>query len=130
MSSVIMERELACPAERAWALLRAVGDAHKAFPGVLTDSRLEDGARVVTFANGMVARERIVTIDPARRRVAYAVVGERFEQHAAAMEIVALGGSCRFVWVSDFLPDALEPMVRGLMAQGVAAFAGAAEAAS
>ena len=43
--------------DRAWAALRDVGNAHRAFAGVLTDARLDGDRRVVTFANGVVAKE-------------------------------------------------------------------------
>ena len=127
MASVTVENELACPAERAWALLADFRSPHKAFAGVLTNARAEDGGRVVTFANGMEVREIMVHLDDARRRVAYAVVGGRFSQHAAAMQIVENGGGCRFLWTSDFLPDDAAPLVEGLMQQGAAAFARVAE---
>jgi hypothetical protein len=38
-------------------------------PGFVTDTRLEPGARVVTFGNGMVVRELIIAIDDDQRRV-------------------------------------------------------------
>lgn len=127
MASVTVEDELACPAERAWALLADFENPHKAFVGVLTDARAEDGGRVVTFANGMEVREIRVDLNAERRRVAYAVVGGRFSQHAAAMQIVGNGGGCRFLWTSDFLPDDAAPLVEGLMRQGAEAFAKVAE---
>jgi carbon monoxide dehydrogenase subunit G len=130
VASVTVENELACPAERAWALLTDFENPHKAFAGVLTDSRAEQGGRVVTFANGMEAREILVDLDEARRRVAYAVVGDRFSQHAAAMQILENGGGCRFLWTSDFLPDEAAPLVEGLMRQGATAFARVAEGLS
>ena len=33
------------------------------------------------------------------------LVGGRFSQHAAAMQILENGGGCRFVWTSDESPD-------------------------
>lgn len=127
MSSVTVENDLACPAARAWALLADFQNPHKAFAGVLTGARAEDGGRVVTFANGMEVREVMVDLDNARRRIAYAVVGGRFSQHSAAMQIVENGGGCRFLWTSDFLPDDATPLVEGLMRQGATAFARIAE---
>jgi hypothetical protein len=49
---------------------------------------LEEGARIVTFANGFVARELIVDIDDENRRLAYAVSGtirDMMEHEAVAM---------------------------------------------
>jgi hypothetical protein len=127
MASVTVESELTCPAERAWALLADFRNPHKAFAGVLTNARAEDGGRVVTFANGMEAREIMVDRDDVRRRIAYAAVGGRFSQHAAAMQIVENGGGCRFLWTSDFLPHDAAALVEGLMRQGAAAFAKVAQ---
>ena len=46
------------------------------------------GPVTVTFANGMVVRERIVDIDQQRRRLCYAVLGDMFEHHSASMQIL------------------------------------------
>lgn len=129
MASIINETALAVDAGRAWALLREVGAAHLAFPGVLRGCvREEDGVRRVTFADGTEIRERIVTVDDARRRVAYAVIGGRFAHHSASMRIFAEGpGHSRFVWVSDFLPDQAAAFVAPLVEQGAEAFRRAAE---
>jgi hypothetical protein len=61
----------------------------RAGPGFVTDCRLEPGARVVTFANGMVARELIVDVDAERRRVAWSVVGGRLGHHNASAQVFA-----------------------------------------
>jgi hypothetical protein len=123
MATVTSEATLLVSAECAWALLRRVGAADEAFPGILTGCRLDDDVRTVTFANGMVVRERIVSIDEARRRVAYAVIEGRFSHHNASMQIIPDGPDrSRFVWISDFLPDDHQDMVRPLVEQGTSAF--------
>ena len=49
-----------------WDALRDVGALHTRLAvGFVTDGRMEPGARVVTFANGVVARELIVAVDDA-----------------------------------------------------------------
>ena len=67
---------------------------------------LEGNTRIVTFGNGMVAREEIVTIDPAQHRVAWAIVGQQFRHYSGAawVEPDPKGGS-RFVWTADLLPE-------------------------
>jgi len=123
MATVTSEVTLPTDADRTWALLRAAGAADKAFPGVLTGCRLDGDVRTVTFANGMVVRERIVSIDETRRRIAYAVIEGRFGHHSASMQIIPDGPArSRFVWISDFLPDDRETMVRPLVEQGTQAF--------
>ena len=129
MASVIIEELLDCPAEKAWALLRNVGAAAEAFPGVLLSSTLDGTVRTVRFANGTVAQEQIVTVDDDRMRMAYAVKGGRFTHHSASMQIVRQDARrCLFIWLSDFLPDEAAPIVRGLVVQGTAAFKRTAEA--
>ena len=127
MATVILEKDLSCSAEKAWSLLADFTAPHKAFADVLTDARAEEGGRVVTFANGAMIHEKLVTLDPARRRVVYSAYGGRFTHHSAAVQIVESGKGCRFVWIIDLLPDDAEPLVRGLMQQGAEAFAKTAQ---
>ncbi|WP_395711855.1 hypothetical protein [Reyranella sp.] len=41
-------------------------------PGFLTDLRMDKGDRVLTIFNGMLARERLVTLDDDTCRLVYA----------------------------------------------------------
>ena len=66
MASIHKEMLLAARPEDVWAAIRDAGEVHRRLaPGFVVDCRLEvgGGARVVTFANGLVARELIVDID-------------------------------------------------------------------
>jgi carbon monoxide dehydrogenase subunit G len=123
MASLRREIDIEVPAEVAWQALRDVAHAHHAFAGVLTDCRMEaDDVRVVTFANGLVARERVVDVDDARRRVAYSVLGGRLTQHHATFDVEPRGpGASRVTWCADFQPDAMAPPIGALMDQGIAA---------
>ena len=119
MASIHSEKTVRVPAEKAWAALRDIGNPHRLFSGVLTDAKLDGKVRTVTFANGMVAQERIIDVDDKRRRVAYTVQGEMFEHHSASMEIVPDGPDrCRFIWTTDLLPDERAQMVGPLVEQG------------
>jgi hypothetical protein len=40
------------------------------------------------------------------------------------------GGGSRLVWLADFLPDTLTPLIGGLMGQGIAVMKATVEAAS
>ena len=63
---------------------------------------------MVTFGNGMVARELIVDLDDAARRLAWSVVGGRMTHHNASLQIFAAeGGRSRAVWIADLLPHEL-----------------------
>jgi hypothetical protein len=106
MATIWWEESVAVPAEHAWAALRRVDIAHILFSPVLVNGVMDGDVRIVTFADGLVVRERIITVDERRRRIVYSVLGDRFEHHSASMQICPVDDtSCRFIWISDFLPD-------------------------
>lgn len=129
MATVHIEMPIRAPAQRVWQALAATGEAHRAFPGVLTGCRLEGAdVRVATFANGQVIKERIVSVEPQRMRVAYGVIESQFVHHSASMQVVARGDAeCMFVWIADVLPHAAAAMITPLMEQGARALRGAME---
>jgi len=94
MASIHREIHIDAPATEVWDAVRDVGAPHKRLaPGFLTDTRLEGDARIVTFANGLVARELIVDVDDTTRRLAWAVVGGRLTHHNASMQVFAAARS-------------------------------------
>ena len=122
MASIRKEIVVTAPVEDVWAAIRDVGAPHKRLaPGFLVDTRLEGDARVVTFANGLVVRERIVDVDDAARRLCWAVVGSpRLTHHNASLQVFAEGGGrSRVVWIADLLPDEIAGDIRGLIEQGM-----------
>lgn len=124
MGSIHKEVEIEVDSNTAWAALRQVGDAHKAFAPVLVDSRVADNVRTVKFANGAVIRERIVDVDDERRRVAYSAVdAPGVIHHHASMQVTdgAAPGRCRFVWITDFLPAEAGAALAPLIDQGAQA---------
>jgi carbon monoxide dehydrogenase subunit G len=132
MASLYRETSIAAPADAVWSALRDVGNAHRVFAGVLTDARMDgDGARIVTFANGLSVRELIVTIDDAHRRCAYTVVGSGASHHHASFQVFDDGAAgCRVVWITDVLPHEAAAKVAPLMDAGSAAMQRTLEAAS
>jgi Polyketide cyclase / dehydrase and lipid transport len=118
MASIHHEMTVEIGVERAWTALRAVGAAHELFAPVLVDAELSGDIRTVRFANGMVVREQILDVDETRRRVAYAVLdGPGMRYHHASMQVFDAGPErCRFVWITDFLPEelrgTLEPLIQ------------------
>jgi hypothetical protein len=116
MGSIRKEITLGRTADAVWDAVRDYGAPHKRLaPGVLTDSRIDGDARVVTFANGLELRERIVVVDDVQRRLVWAVVGGRLAHHNGAMQVIAENGTCRLVWTTDFLPDDHASEIGGLM---------------
>jgi len=119
MASIRKEIHVDARPEKIWDALRDVGALHeRVVPGFVVDTKLEDGARIVTFGNGMVARELIVDVDDAARRVVWAVVGGRFTHHNASVQVFEDGnGGSRLVWIADILPDAIAPDIRAMIEQ-------------
>jgi hypothetical protein len=115
---------------RVWAAVRDFDAVHiRVAPGFLTDLRMEDGDRIVTFFNGLVARERAVTIDDEALRLVYTVVDGRATHYNAAVQVFPEGdGRTRLVWTIDLLPDALAPAIGGMMDHAAAFMRKALEA--
>jgi hypothetical protein len=123
MASIRKEIVTSAAPEQVWDVMRDVGALHtRLVPGFVLDTQLEDGARVVTFANGLVARELIVDVDDDARRLAYAAVGSAMTHHHATVVVEpgADGGS-RIVWRADLLPHELAGHIGGMMDDGAAA---------
>jgi len=122
MATIHKEVEINASPQRVWEALSDVGALHtRLAAGFVADTRLEGNARIVTFANGMVAREEIVAVDEATRRVAWAIVGQQFHHYNGAAQLFEHTGGTRFVWTTDLLPDELAPNVDMMMTAGLAA---------
>jgi carbon monoxide dehydrogenase subunit G len=123
MASIRKEIPLDARAEDVWAAVRDIGALHtRLVPGFVTDTKLEPGARIVTFANGMIVKELIVDLDDKARRLVWSAVGGRLSHHNAAAQVFADGdGRSRLVWTADLLPDELAGDIRTMMDHGAAA---------
>jgi hypothetical protein len=121
MATIRKEVQIHACADAVWDALRDVGALHtRLVPGFVVDTHLESGARVVTFANGAVAREQIVTIDNDERRLVWAILGGRFTHHNASAQVFELGTQrCRFVWIADFLPVEIAADIAAMMEHGI-----------
>jgi hypothetical protein len=120
MASIHREFGVAVPADVAWEAFRDIGAVHTRLARqYVVDTRLEGDSRVVTFANGMVARERIVDIDNGRRRLAYAVVDSGLTHHNASFEVVPDGDQrSRIIWITDLLPDSMAEQITAMVDGG------------
>jgi len=121
MASIHREIEIAAPADVVWDVFRDVGAVHTRLARqYVVDTTLEGDSRVVTFANGMVARERIVDVDDQRRRLAYAVVeSEQLTHHNASFEVVPDGeGKSRIIWITDLLPNSMAGPITAMVDGG------------
>ena len=122
MASIRKEILIDAPPARVWDALRDVGALHvRLVPGFVTDTRMEGNTRVVTFGNGMTAREDIVSVDEERRRVCWAIVGQNFHHYNGAAQVLDdVAEGSRFIWTADLLPDELAGQVDQMMSAGIA----------
>jgi carbon monoxide dehydrogenase subunit G len=122
MASVRSEILTTAPAEAVWAAIRDVGALHtRLVPGFVTDTKLEGRVRIVTFGNGMVIREPIVTIDDAGKRLVWSAEGRMTTHYNASVEVSGRdGGSTRVVWTADFLPDDVAGTIASAIDTGMA----------
>src|SRR6185295_4377604 len=122
MASIHREIHIDARPETAWDALRDIGALHtRLVPGFVTNTRLEPGARIVTFGNGMVARELIVTIDDGDRRLVWSAVGGPLTHHnGSAQVLLDAKGLTKVVWIADLLPDEAASAISAMMEQGMA----------
>jgi len=120
MACIRREISINASPERVWSAVRDVGALHtRLVPGFVVDTKLEEGARMVTFGNGSVVRELIVDVDGDARRIAWAVVGTRMTHHNASFQVFAENGRTRGVWIADLLPHELGPQIAAMIEQGL-----------
>ena len=106
-----------------WAAVRDFGAVHRRLaPGFVLDAQLDHDTRIVTFANGTIARELLVGCDETRRRLVYAVISERVKQHSASVQVIPDGDArTRLVWIVDVLPNEIAPYIDAQMDQAALA---------
>jgi polyketide cyclase/dehydrase/lipid transport protein len=123
MATIRSELKTRAPAGEVWAAIRDIGALHtRLVPGFVTDTKLEPGARVVTFVNGVTLREPIVTLDDEARRLVWTAEGGRARHYNAALEVSELAdGSTSVVWTADFLPDDIGGYLKQAIDAGMAA---------
>jgi polyketide cyclase/dehydrase/lipid transport protein len=130
MATIHREFDVPVPASFAWAAVKATGEVHtRLAAGFVTATVLEGDVRTVTFANGFVVKERIVTLDDRLQRLAYTSIGGRASHHNASIQVIARGaGDCRIAWTTDLLPDDMEAPIAQMVDGGCAAMKATLEA--
>ena len=90
-----------------WSAIRDIGALHtRLVPGFVTDTKLEPGARIVTFVNGTVLREPIVTLDDEARRLVWTHEGGRARHYNGALQVTELAdGLTSVVWTKGPASD-------------------------
>jgi hypothetical protein len=123
MATIRKEITATAKPDQIWAAIQDIGALHtRLVPGFVIDTKLEPGARIVTFANGITVRERIVTIDDQAKRLVWSVVSERFTHHNGSHQVfVNADGETNVVWIADLLPDEAAGMSSQIMDHGMSA---------
>jgi carbon monoxide dehydrogenase subunit G len=123
MASIHREIVVEDRPERVWDAIRDVGALHiRLVPGFVTGCRLDGDARIVTFANGMVAREPIIDLDDHARRLVWSTDGGPLTHYNASVQVFAEHeGRTRVVWIADLLPNEMAETIGGMIDQGMSA---------
>ena len=123
MASIRKEISTSASVDAVWDAIVDIGALHtRLVPGFVVDTRLEPGARIVTFSNGIVVRELIVTIDREAKRLVWSTISERLTHHNGSVQVFAdEKGQTRVVWIADLLPDEAAGPIGLMMEQGMGA---------
>ena len=123
MASIHKDIPINANPTEVWAAVADFGALHRRLvPGFVLDAHLDGEARIVTFANGTLARELLVDCDEARRRLVYAAISERMKHYSASVQVQADGETrSRLSWIVDVLPNEIAPYIDAQMDQAALA---------
>ncbi len=120
MATLHKEVFIHAPLEQVWDAIRDIGALHtRLVPGFVVDTRVEDGVRIVTFGNGMTARETILSLDDTRHRLAWNAEGGRTTHYNAVLEAFSEADGTRVVWTTDLLPHTMSDPIAGMQDQAL-----------
>jgi hypothetical protein len=125
MTSIAVEISTDASPAAVWDAVRDIGALHsRLVPGFVVATELVPGGRRVTFGNGMVAEEPIVSVNDELRRLVWTVKGSSLGlahyNSAAQVYPREIGGS-RVVWTADVLPDEAAVPIGNMMREGAIA---------
>lgn len=121
MTTVSRTVEIAASADHCWAAVKDFGAIHQRLAaGFIVEANLvSDDVREITFATGVVLKERLVGIDDDAMRFAYSVIEDPvgITHHNGSVQVIpgADRAHCTIVWITDVLPDELSEIVGALM---------------
>ena len=122
MGSIRREIVTSAKPDAVWDAIRDIGALHtRLVPGFVSDTKLEAGARIVTFGNGMVVKEPIIDIDDRERRLVWGALGSSLTHYNGAVQVFPEGqDQSRVVWTADFLPHEAADRLAAMIEQGMA----------
>lgn len=121
VASIHKEIEIERSQQFVWDAVRDVGAIHKRLvPGVVTDCKLEGDWRIVTFANGMTARELIVSVDDQTFRHSWAAQTDFLTHYNASLQVFSAGDNrSKVVWIADLMPNEVASTVGEMIQHGL-----------
>ena len=121
MATLHKEVHIDARPEAIWEAARDLGALHtRLVPGFVVNTQLEGNTRTVTFGNGMVVREPIISVDDQRRRLSWTAIGGQTTHYNAVLEVFADSSGARVVWTIDLLPDEMADAVGAMQENGLA----------
>ena len=125
MATVRKSVTIAKPASEVWDAVSDAGQLHtRVAPGMVTSTTLEDDGnlRIVTFGNGMVLKEYMISNDADAMRLAWSAESDQWVHHNASLQIFSRDdGSCEAVWTADVLPHSAGALMEQFLTAGLAA---------
>ena len=120
MATIYKEFSVNAAPEFVWEAIKDVGAVHgRLARGFVTSTELSGSIRTVTFANGFVVQEQIVSVSDEHHRLAYRAVGGSASHHNAYFQVLPGDGhTARVLWVTDLLPDELSPPIEQMVELG------------
>jgi hypothetical protein len=129
MTSIAVEVVTDASPPAVWDAIRDIGALHtRLVPKFVVATELVPGGRRVTFANGLVLIEPIISINDDLRRLVWTVKdgppGPTHYNGAVQVFPREIGGS-RVVWMADILPHEAAEQIGAMMKEGATAMTSA-----
>ena len=129
MTSIAVEISTEASPSAVWDAIRDIGALHtRLVPGFVVATELVPGGRRVTFANGMIVVEPIVSLNEELHRLVWTAHGGSsglIHYNSAVQVYPRETGGSRVVWMTDVLPDDAAGRIGAMMRQGATAMSSA-----
>lgn len=120
MATIYKEFSVNASSQFVWEAIKDIGAVHtRLAQDFVTNTVLADDTRTVTFANGFVVQEQVVSIDGAHCRLAYRAVGGKTSHHNAYFQVFPVSeAASKVLWVTDLLPDEMREPIEKMVDLG------------
>jgi Polyketide cyclase / dehydrase and lipid transport len=125
MATVRKSVTISKPASHVWDAVSDAGQLHtRLVPDMVADTKLEEDGevRIVTFGNGIVLKEYMISNDGDAMRLAWSAKSDQWSHHNASLQIFALqDNTCEAVWTADVLPHGAGALMEQFLTAGLGA---------